>query len=177
MLVLLAVASPCFAQSSKVAFVDTSAFGDPQKGITRLVHAVELVEGEFALRRAELVEMHERLQKQMQEFAFAGPIPTDPRPMTPERRKQSREKAEVMRREFERKQEEVQRAYSNRLKEVAAPVYEDIRRSLKAFAESRGITILIDASSLSCPIGCDVESAADLNITTAFIAEYNRLHP
>ena len=82
-----------------------------------------------------------------------------------------------MQREFEREQQEVQRAYSNRLKEVAAPVYEDIRSSLKAFAESRGITILIDAGSLSCPIGCDVEAAADLNITRAFIAEYNRLHP
>ena len=76
-----------------------------------------------------------------------------------------------MQREFEREQEAVQRDYSTRLNEIAAPVYEDIRRSLKAVAESRGITILIDAGSMSCPIGCNVESAADLNITRAFIAE------
>lgn len=177
LLALLALASPCLAQSSKVAFVDTNAFGDPQHGITRLVRAVNLVESEFAPRRAALVEMHQRLEKQRQEFAFAGPIPTDPRPMTPERRKQSREKAELMQREFEQKQAEIDRDYSNRLNEVAAPVYEDIRRSLKAFAESRGITILIDVGKLSCPIGCDVEAAADLNITRAFIAEYNRQHP
>lgn len=176
-LALLASASPCFAQSSKVGLVDTNAFSDPQNGIARLARTVNLVESEFAPRRAALVEMHQRLEKQRQEFAFAGPIPTDPRPMTPERRKQSREKAELMQREFEQEQAEIERDYSNRLNEVAAPIYEDILRSLKAFAVARGITILINAGKLSCPIGCDVESAADLNITRAFIAEYNRQHP
>ena len=177
MLALSALASPCFAQSSKVAFIDTSVFGDPQHGINSLVRAIEHVEGEFAQRRSELAEMQMRLQRQLQEFSFVGPIPTDPRPMTRERRKEAKERAETMRLEFEQKQEEMQRAYSNRLREATAQIYEDIRRSLKAFAEARGIKILIDAGNMSCPIGCDVESAADLNITRDFIAEYNRLHP
>lgn len=176
-LMLLALASPCFAQSSKVALVDTSAFSNSRDGISRLVQAVSLVDREFETRRAELNKMYARLENQRQEFAFVGPIPTDPRPMTPERRKEAKEKAEEMRLDFELKQKVMLRDYDNRMKEVTAPIHEDIRRSLKAFAESRGIAILIDASSLSCPIGCNVSAAADLDITREFIAEYNRLHP
>jgi hypothetical protein len=176
-LVLLVLAAPCPAQSTRVALIDTSVFNDPQKGIRRLVNAVHLVDREFRQRHLKLSQMHDLMTMHPGGTAYAGPIPTDPKPMTRERRKQLKQQAEEMRRIFELEREEYQSAYNKRLEEVTAPIYGDINKSLEAFASARGITMLIDASNLACPIGCQVESAADINITSEFIAEYNHLHP
>ena len=176
-LLLLVLAAPCLAQSTRVALIDTGAFTDPKKGITHLVNALSLVDREFEQRHARMLELHNLLLRQPDGSGFVGPIPTDPRPMTRERRKQLKEEAEKMRRSFEWERKELQRAYDKRLEEVRIPISEDILRSLEAFAKARGITMLIDVNNLSCPIGCQIESAADINITGEFIAEYNRLHP
>lgn len=174
---LLVLAAPCPAQPTRVALIDTRAFTDPGNGITRLVNALSLVDREFEQRHARMLELHNLLLTQPEGSGFVGPIPTDPRPMTPERRKKLKEEAEKMRRSFEWERKELQRAYDKRLEEVRIPIYEDILRSLEAFAKARGITLLVDVNSLSCPISCQIESAADINITREFIAEYNRLHP
>jgi hypothetical protein len=174
---LLVLAAPCPAQTTRVALIDTNAFTDPKHGITRLVNALSLVEKEFEKRHAKMLELHNLLLRQPSGPGFMGPIPTDPRPMTPERRKQLKEDAEKMRRSFEWEQKELQRAYDKRREEVRIPIFEDILRSLEAFAKARGITLLIDVNNLSCPISCQIESAADINITREFIAAYNRLHP
>lgn len=172
-LLLLVLATSCPAQ--EVAVIDTNIFGYTRKGITRLVKAMESVDREFEPRRAELLQMHERLQKQLEKFSFAGPIPTDPEPMTPERRRRTKAEAEEMRRLVAQKEEETQRVYSRRIREVTAPINDDIRKSLEAFAKARGIMMLLDASKLACLVGCDRESTAAIDVTQEFIAEYNRL--
>ena len=175
-LLLLVLAPLCSAQG-KVAVIDTTIFSDPRKGITRLARAIESVDREFQPRRAELLEMHELLQKQLEKLSFAGPIPTDPEPMTPEHREKIKAKAEELRRLAEQKEREAQRAHSRRIKEVTAPIDEDIQRSLETFAKARGITVLLEASRVSCLVGCDEEAVAGIDITQEFIAEYNRLNP
>src|SRR5687767_2070122 len=134
-LVLIALAAQAFAQSGRIAFVDTLAFSHPVSGITRLVRAHAIVEREFAPRRAELIELYNRLQQQQRKFSFFGPIPTDPEPMTPERRKELRSQAETLKLDFERKQNEIESAHDARSKEITAPIYEDIRNSLESFAK------------------------------------------
>jgi hypothetical protein len=176
-LVLLVLAAPCPAQSTRVALIDTSAFDDLNNGIRRLANAVHLVDREFRQRQLKLSKMLELMRRHPGGAGFVGPIPTDPKPMTRERRKKLKEEAEEMWRAFELERKEYQSAYNKRLEEVTTPISKDILMSLEAFAKARGITMLIDASNLNCPIGCQVESAADINITREFIAEYNRLHP
>lgn len=176
-LLLLVLAAPCAAQSTRVALIDTSAFDDLNNGIRRLANAVHLVDREFRQRHLKLSQMMELMARHPDGTGYAGPIPTDPRPMTRERKKQIKELAAEIRRSFELERKEYQRAYNERLEEVKTPIYRDILVSLEAFAKARGITMLIDASNLACPIGCQIESAADINITREFIAEYNRLHP
>jgi hypothetical protein len=176
-LLLLILAAPCPAQSTRVALIDTFAFTDPKNGITRLVKALSLVKKEFEERHARMRELQTWLLRQPAGPGFVGPIPTDPRPMTPERRKQLKEDTEKLRRSFEWEQKELWRAYGKRREEVSIPISEDILRSLEAFTKARGITLLIDVNNLPCPISCQIESAADINITREFIAEYNRLHP
>jgi len=172
--ILLACAATCSAQSIKVAVIDTDMFTNPKKGITRLVNAINLVDREVAPGRAELLEMYDRLQEQRAKLAFAGPIPTDPTLMTAERKQRIKDATEKMQHDFELKQQEIDLAYNRRIKEVTAPINEDIRRSLEAFTKAHGITILIDISKRAGPI---IENEEELeNITIGFITEYNRQH-
>lgn len=171
------LSAPASAQSGKVAIVDTRAFAHPQKGITRLIKTIESLERDHEQERAELVEMYERIDKESRKLAFSGPIPTDPQPMTPERRKRLKAKIEALRRSFARQEAETQRGYSRRYEEATALVLQDIRRKLESFAKSRGITVLLDAGKAPCLVGCDEKSFAAIDITREFIAEYNRLHP
>jgi hypothetical protein len=55
---------------------------------------------------------------------------------------------------------------------VLDPLQKDIGTALTAYAQSRGINLLIDANRV--PI---VYAAASLDITKDFIADYNRTHP
>lgn len=176
-LVLLVQTIPVCAQSSKIAFVDTNAFTHPQKGIIRLSRIMESVEQEFVPRWSEIAGMYKRLQKELDKFSYAGPIPTDPRPMTPERKKALKEAADTIQLSIERREAELQLDYSKRLKEATAPVSQDIRNHLETFAKSRGITFLFDASKQACVVGCDKKATAALDVTQEFIAAFNRLNP
>lgn len=174
-LALLVLSIPVFAQPGKVAIVDTNAFTHPQKGITRLIKAAESVEQEFVPRWTELAGMYERLQKEIEKFSYAGPIPTDPQPMTPEQRRKLKDAADAIQRSIEQREAEMQFAFSKRTKEVTAPIHQDIRSHLQSFARERGITVLIDANKSACLVGCDGKDAID--VTQEFIAAYNRLNP
>jgi Skp family chaperone for outer membrane proteins len=176
-ILMMMLAATCLAQEGRVATVDTAAFSDPQRGITRLVKAVQKIDREFDPRRAESVLIQQRLNDQLKKLSFSGPIPTDPEPMTRKRRQQLEAQAEEMRRLVARKQHEAQRAYSKRMEEVTTPIHEEIRRNLETFVEARGITVLLDASKMACLVGCDRESTAAIDVTQEFIAEYNRLNP
>jgi hypothetical protein len=55
---------------------------------------------------------------------------------------------------------------------VLEPLQKDIGTALTAYAQSRGITLLIDVNRV--PV---VYAAASLDITRDFIADYNRTHP
>jgi Skp family chaperone for outer membrane proteins len=174
-LALLALGTPALAQSNKVAIVDTSAFTHPEKGITRLVRARESVEQAFAPRWAELAGMYTRLQKELEKLSFAGPIPADPHPMSPERKAKIKEAADAIQRSIEQRQAAMQLAFTKRAREVSAPILQEIRNSLEAFARARGIAVLIDANKSACLVGCDGEEAVD--ITQEFVDDYNRQNP
>lgn len=170
------LAVPCPAQTGRIAFVDSTAFIQPERGIKRLVNAVERVDLEFTPRRAELLEMQRRLQAKLEQFNFLGPIPTDPTPMTAARRTELKAQVEYLKRDFELKRTQVDRAYSKRVTEVSAPIYREIQHGLEEFARSRNITLLIDSSKSPCSAG-DCSLMGRLDVTAEFIAEYNRLNP
>lgn len=174
-LALLTLSIPVFAQSGKIAIVDTSAFTHPEKGITRLVRARERVEQEFVPRWAEIAALYERMQKEIEKYSFAGPIPTNPQPMTPEERRKLKDTADAIQRSIEQREAAMQLALGKRTKEATAPIHQDIRSHLEAFARERGITVLIDANKSACLVGCDGKEAID--VTEEFIIAYNRLNP
>lgn len=75
---------------------------------------------------------------------------------------------------MKRKKEDADALFQKRYEAVVSPISQDIGKSLTDFANSRGITMIFDISKLM-PAVLTVNPAMD--VTEAFIAEYNRTHP
>lgn len=155
---------------SKIAFINTEAFGDEKQGIARYVNAVKSLEKEFTPRQTELNTMSTRLKTLLDDIQkLSGAAVVDPNTI---RTKQ--DEAESLQRDMKRKKEDADAAFQKRYEVVVSPISQDIGKALDGFATSRGITMILDISKLA-PAVLTVNPAMD--VTQAFIAEYNRTHP
>lgn len=140
--------------TATVAFVNTEAFGDPQRGITRLVKAFGTVEQEFKPRR-------EEIQKLREEAASS-----------------SGEKKQKLEAEVARKQKDGQAALDKRVAALTGPVYEDIGKALGTFCKQHSITFVFDISKMqrTDPLPpFDLRLPADApDITETFVSAYNQ---
>lgn len=169
-----AAATPAAAASnapipdSKIALINTDAFSDEKQGIGRLVNAMKKVDTEFTPRRTELQGIKTQIDKLTADIQATANV------ATPQTLQQKNDQLESLKRDFTRKGEDAQAAYNKRLQETVGPLYEDIGKSLDAFARARGITLLLDAAK----IGPAILAATDtMDVTRAFIAEYNSKNP
>ena len=79
---------------------------------------------------------------------------------------------EQWQKELQRKSEDAQAAYNKRRGEIFAPLEEDIKKGLEAFAKQRGINVIIDGSQV--PV---VYAADSIDVTRAFINDFNSKNP
>jgi len=136
-----------------LAFIDTDAFADPQRGITKLVNAFKALEAEFKSRKDEIAQLKEQLN--------AG----------------SGDKIRLES-EIKRKQAAGQAELNKRVTELTGPIYQDIAQSLKPFCKKYGISLLFDTSKMK---KTDKLPPFDLpfpantpDVTEAFISAYDR---
>jgi outer membrane protein len=163
-----AAASSAPIPDSKIALINTDAFSDEKQGIGRLVTAVKKVDTEFTPRRNELQGIKAQIDKLTADIQATAGV------SQPQALQQKQEQLESLKRDYQRKGEDAQAAYNKRLQEAVGPLYEDIGKSLDAFARARGITLLLDAAK----IGPAILAATDaMDVTRAFIAEYNSKNP
>ncbi|HEY6045230.1 MAG TPA: OmpH family outer membrane protein [Pyrinomonadaceae bacterium] len=152
---------------SKVALIDSSAFADEKQGIFRFVAALKKVNAEFQPRQTELQGLQQQIEKATADLQKAAPV------QDPKVSQQQQDKIDQMKKDYQRKGEDAQAAFNKRLEEVLNPVYEDIGKALDTFAKARGITLILDVTKVQ-----GIVSFADgLDITRAFIAEYNSKNP
>src|SRR5689334_21986785 len=85
---------------------------------------------------------------------------------------QQTEAADTLELQIKRKAEDAQSAYQRESLAVLDPLQKDIGTALTAYAQAKGISLLIDANRV--PL---VYVANSLDITKDFIADYNRTHP
>jgi Skp family chaperone for outer membrane proteins len=74
--------------------------------------------------------------------------------------------------QIKRKAEDAQASYQRESLAVLEPLQKDIGTALTTYAQSRGVTLLLDVNRV--PV---VYAAASMDITKDFIADYNRTHP
>ena len=152
---------------SKVELIDSVAFADEKQGILKFVSAVKRVRAEFQPRETELEGLQQQIQKLTTDLQKAAPV------QDAKVTQQQQDKIDQMKRDHQRKYEDYQAAGNKRMEEVLGPIYEDIGKALDAFAKARGITLILDVTKVQ-----GIVSAADaMDVTRAFIAEYNSKNP
>lgn len=154
--------------TNAIGIVNTSAFGDPKNGITRLVNALGGVTREFQPRQTELQTLAQRVQ------AIADDIQKTQSVAQPAELERKRQQAELLQVELTRKREDAQRAYERRLSEVVSPIETDINTALTAFARQRNLSMVINVSQLQ---GAVLLLNDSMDLTRDFIADYNRRNP
>ena len=161
-----APASNAPVPETKIAFIDTGAFGEEKGGITRYVNAVKALEREFKPRQDELNGMQTRIKTIADEIGkLTGNSVVDPKTI-----QTKQDEGERLQRDLKYKKEQADADFAKRYQEVVGPISQDIGKALDTFATQRGITMILDISKLA-PAILTVNPAMD--VTAAFIAEYN----
>ena len=155
--------------STRIAFVNTEAFGDEKVGISRYVAGLKAVELEFQPRQNELVALQSRITSISEEVAKLNADRAAA--ATVQSKVDEGQKLQV---DLKRLTEDAQAAFRKRSEEVMTPIMQDIGKSLEQFAVQRNITMLLDISKMASAI-LTLNPTAD--VTQAFIADYNRRNP
>ena len=165
-----AAASNAPVPDTKIAFIDTGAFGDEKAGITKYVNAVKSLEREFDPRQKELANMQTRIKAIADEIGkLSGSTVVDPKTI-----QSKQEEGERLQRDLKYKKEQADADFQKRYAEVVGPISQEIGKALDQFATQRGITMILDISKLA-PAVLTVNPAMD--VTAAFITEYNGKNP
>jgi Skp family chaperone for outer membrane proteins len=154
------------AGPANVAIIDSSAFSDEKAGIGKVMAAMQQIETKFQPLRAEIRGMRDRLATMRSDIQKKRLV------QDAKLTAQQTDEADRLELTIKRKAEDAQASYQKESLAVLDPLQRDIGTALTAYAQSKGITLLIDANRV--PI---VYAAANLDITKDFIADYNRTHP
>jgi outer membrane protein len=151
---------------SKIALIYSDLFMDPKTGIARFNTQLGTLNREFQPRQTELQQLQQKIQTLTDEIEKTKSVAE---PVALQRKVDD---LETMKKDFQRKGEDAQAAYNRRRQEIFSPLQVDIGKALEAFAKSRGITVIIDASQV--PV---VYAAESIDVTRAFINDFNSKNP
>lgn len=149
-----------------IAVIDSAAFSDEKAGIARVMNAMRQIEAKFQPLRNELRGMRDKLNTMRADIQKKQGI------QDAKITAQQAEEAERLDIQIKRKAEDAQASYQKESLALLEPLQRDIGNALNAYAQARGISLLIDVNRV--PV---VYAANSLDITKEFIAEYNRTHP
>lgn len=161
-------AQPVAAGAIRIAVIDSGAFSDDKAGITRVMNAVKQVDAQFQAPRTELQGMQARYDALVKDIQ-AKIIVQDQKVTA-----QQQDQAEQLQVQIKRKAEDAQANYQRRMAEVLDPLQQDVYTALQAFAQARGIALIMDVNRNPSPV---IFAADSVDITKEFIADYNRTHP
>lgn len=151
---------------SKIAMIYSDAFMDPKTGIAKFSSLLSTLNREFQPRQTELQGLQTRINTLTKEINDTQSV-ADPNAI-----RTKRDQLEQLNTEFKRKGEDAEAAYSKRRADIFLPLQQDIGKALEVFAKARGITVIVDGSQV--PL---VYAAENLDITRAFINEFNSKNP
>jgi outer membrane protein len=158
--------APTTPPDSKIAMIYSEEFLDPKNGIAKYTSLANTLNREFQPRRTELEGLQTRINTLTKEINDTQSV-ADPNAI-----RTKRDQLEALSTEFKRKGEDAEAAYAKRRQDIFMPLQQDIAKALEAFAKARGITVIVDASQV--PL---VYAAETINVTKAFIAEFNSKNP
>lgn len=161
--------APAQVPTGKIAVIYSRAFLDEKVGIARYVVTIKRVDAEFQPLQAELNQTAQRLNALQDEIRKMQQGAT---PATPQQIQAKMDQFDDQKKAYDRKGEDAKANYARRRMQLLEPLQSDVEKALGAFAAARGISMVLDGSQI--PL---VYAADSIDITTAFIADYNAKNP
>lgn len=155
---------------TRMAVIDTAAFGDEKTGIYRYVDATRTVANEFRTRTDEVQNLEKRLT------ALGNELDTLMKTSPPNKAAidAKQQQGEALQAEYNTKKSKLDEDLTKRYEQVVSPISKQIGAALDQFAAQRGVTMTLDLSKL-LPVVLTMLPAVDL--TQAFINDFNAKNP
>jgi len=155
--------------TGKVAVIFSGAFQDSKQGIARFAVLLNKLNAEFQKTQDELTQMGKTIQALQEEITkLQNAAAPDARTV-----QAKVDQLEALKKDAQRKTEDAQASYQRRRTEIFTPLQDDVGKALDAYAKTRGITLVIDASQVEGVL----YAAEAIDITRAFISDYNSKNP
>jgi Skp family chaperone for outer membrane proteins len=151
---------------SKIALIYSDAFLDAKTGINRFTTLITNLNREFQPRQTELQSLQGKIQALTDDISKTAAV-ADPKTIA-----LKQEQLDQAKKDYQRKGEDAQAAYNKKRTEMFSPLQDDIGKALEAYAKAHNINVIIDGSQV--PL---VYAADTLDITRAFISEFNSKNP
>lgn len=171
-----AIAQTAAAQPgpSRIAMIDSGAFGLEKEGITRYVNAVKQLVTELKPLETELVGMQQKMQGIADQIANLQKVPANVQNQKDILEKQ--DEGQRLQREFEFKKKEFDARQEKRGSELLAPIQSDIGKAIQDYAVQKGFTVVLDIDKLGRE-GALLAMDPKAEITREFITFFNARPP
>jgi Skp family chaperone for outer membrane proteins len=156
---------------SKIAFINTEAFGDEKDGINRYVSTVQALQRDLKPKQDEIVGLQNRLRQIATDIENLRKSTAVVSQATIQAKQDEGEK---LQRELEYKQKDYEALAQKRYREIVGPVSVDIGKELDTFRKDNGITMILDITKLLSAV---LSARDEMDITRPFIAYYNAKNP
>jgi len=155
---------------SKIALIDTTAFGDEKNGIYRFVDATKAVAAEFKPRTDEIQGLESRLNTLANEVdALMKATPVNQQAV-----QAKQQQGQSLQAEYQTKKAKLDEDLGKRYEQVVSPISRQIGAAIDQFATQRGITMTLDLSKLLPAI---LTAVPGTDLTQAFINDFNSKNP
>jgi len=155
---------------SKIAFINTEAFGDEKEGIKRYVSTLLVLQKDLKPKGDEIVGIQNRLRQLEADIKTLTAAPV----VSQASIQVKQDEGEKLTRELEYKQKDYEALSQKRYRDIVGPVSVDIGKELDAFRKENGITMILDVTKLLEAI---LSAKEEMDITRSFIAYYNAKNP
>jgi len=155
---------------SRIALIDTTAFGDEKNGIYRYVDAARAVQNEFKTRTDEIQNLGNRINALGNEIdALMKVTPVDQKTV-----QAKQQQGQILQTEFNTKKAKLDEDVGKRYEQVVLPISNQIGAAMDQFATQRGITMTLDLSKL---IPAILTAIPAIDLTQVFINDFNSKNP
>lgn len=159
--------APALLPNGKVAVINTSAF---QEKIGEFRAKIEALNRQFEPRIKEVQSLADRIN------ALETTIKTQGSTLTPARIAEMTEQVETMKRDYQRKAEDLQADGNRARNQALEPVSQKLAKFAEEYTKRRGIVFMIDlANALQSNTVIWYDTRTD--VTQDFINEYNKAYP
>ncbi|SRR6266508_2494036 len=153
----------------KVAVIFSAAFQDPKAGIGKFTVLLNQLNAQFQKTQDELNQAALKIKQLEDEIAKAQASGGgDPKLV-----QAKIDEHDQLKKDAQRKTEDAQAAYQKRREDIFSPLQNDVAKYLDTYAKAHGITLIIDGSQVEGIL----YAAESMDITKAFISEYNLKNP